>query len=465
MDINILQEHNPWWRRQEFILEDNYIVELKRQKYPYYHPLYQNLPVDKDGVLTVRGPRRIGKTTLLKLLIKRLLLNDNIEKEHVFFFPCDTLRDFKELEEMLRVYLDYIRPKSQKRLFIFLDEISFVRDWQRSIKLLKDSGRLKKTLVLLTGSNILDLKYSSERLPGRRGDIFPWDITFLPLTFNEFIHLVEPKLITLPLQSSLSLLPQFKKLFSDYLLVGGFPTTINEFFAKGYISNQTYEIFLAWIEGDLHKAGKSDISCYQILTRVFSHLTSPVSLYKLSREAGIASHTTVEEYLDILEKMFILSRLSYFSLEEKRLYFRKNSKIYFSDPFIFNTLLSKVKGFSGESFSYTSHFIQDLKNRPLLVENILAQHLKRSFSNLYFGRGKKDKEIDFVGYQKGKYSYFEAKYQKKVTLEELYWTKSILGRQKLTVLSQKDYQEGGIFLVPAEMYLGYAEEFLAGKQK
>lgn len=457
MDINILQEHNPWWRRPEFILEDNYIVELKRQKYPYYHPLYQNLPVDKDGILTLRGPRRIGKTTLLKLIVKRLLLNDKVEKENVFFFPCDSLKDFKELEEMLRTYLDYIRPKSQKRLFIFLDEISFVNDWQRSIKLLKDTARLKKVLVLLTGSNVLDLKYSSERLPGRRGDIFPWDITFLPLTFNEFINLVEPKLISLPLSFSLSLLPQFKKLFSDYLLVGGFPTTINEFFSKGYLASQTYEIFLAWIEGDLHKVGKSETSCYQILTRVFSHLTTPVSFYKLSKEAGIASHTTVEEYVDILEKMFIVSRLPYFSLDEKRLYFRKNSKIYFSDPFIFNALLSKVNGFSGESFSYSNHFIQDLKNRPMLVENLLAQHLKRSFSNLYFGRGKKDKEIDFVGFQKGKYSYFEAKYQKNVTAEEFYWTKNILGRGKLTILTQRDYEKGKISLVPAEMYLGYSD--------
>ncbi len=455
MNINYLQEHNPWWRRMEFILEDNYIVELKKQKYPFYHPIYQTLPINKDGILILRGPRRIGKTTLLKLLIKRLLLKEKIEKENVFFFPCDTLKDYKELEETLRLYLDYIRSKNQKRLFIFLDEISFVSDWQRGIKLLADTGKFKNVLILLTGSNVLDFKYSSERLPGRRGDIFPWDLTFLPLTFQEFINLIEPKLINTPLASSLSLLPKFQKLFTDYLISGGFPLTINEYFTKGYISTQTYEIFLAWIEGDLHKVGKSENSAYQILSRIFTHLTTPVSFYKISKEAGIASHTTTEEYLDILEKMFVIFRLPYFSLEEKRLYFRKNSKFYFVDPFIFNTLLAKIKGFTSESFAYNNRFIQDFKNWPLLIENALASHLKRRFINLYFGRASKDKEIDFVGFDKEKYIFFEAKYQKKVKENDFFWTKEILKKEKLTVLTQKDYQQGKFSLTPAEMFLGY----------
>lgn len=455
MDINILQEHNPWWRRPEFILEDNFIVELSRQKYPYYHPLYQDLPTNKDGVLTLRGPRRIGKTTLLKLLIKRLLLENKIDRENVFFFPCDTLGDFKNLEELLTLYLNYIRPKNSRRIFLFLDEISFVSEWQRTIKLLADTGKLKNALALITGSNILDLKFSSERLPGRRGEIFPWDITFLPLNFREFISLVEPNLISDPLSRSLALLPKFQRFFTDYLLCGGFPATINEYFTKGYISTQTYEIFSAWIEGDLHRVGKSETSAYQIIKRLFVHLTGPTSFYKLSREAGIASHTTVEEYLEILEKMFILFRLPYFSLEEKRAYVRKNSKIYFSDPFIFNTLKAKADGFSQNAFAYSKEFVNQTKNRPIFVENTTGHHLRRSFSPLYFGRSGKDREIDFVGLKEGKYSYFEVKYQNQVNQEEFPWTKNFLRQNHLTVLTKKDYQEGRIALIPAEMFLAY----------
>lgn len=455
MNINILQGHNPWWRRPEYILEDNFIAELERQKYPYHHPLYQTFPINKDGILTLRGPRRIGKTTLLKLLIKKLLLENRINKENIFFFPCDTISDFKELEEMLVYYLDYIRPKNEERLFIFLDEISFVAQWQRAIKLLADTGKLKKSLVLITASNILDLKFSSERLPGRRGEIFPWDITFLPLTFKEFIALVKPNLLDAPLSASLSLLPQFKKLFTDYLSCGGFPATINEYYAKGYIADQTYEIFLNWIEGDLHRVGKSEFSSYQIIKRLFVHLTNQVSFYKLSRETGIASHTTVEEYLEILEKMFILFRLPYFSLEQKHIYIRKNSKLYFSDPFIFNALKAKASGFSQEAFRFSQEHIFDLTTRPALIENTAALHLHQFVPNLYFGKSEADKEIDFVGFSQGTYSFFEVKYQKNVDGKDFSWAGKILGENKLIVLTQSNFSEGKISLVPAELFLGY----------
>ena len=451
-----IQEHNPWWRRPEFILEDNFIVELERQKYPFFHSLCRDLPTDKDGVLTLRGPRRVGKTTLLKLLIKRLLLEEKIEKENVFFFPCDTIKDFKELESLLNLYLDYIRPKTGERLFIFLDEISFVSEWQRTIKSLVDAGKLRNALCLITGSNILDLKYSSERLPGRRGEIFPWDIELRPLSFRQFVELLKPELLADPLSSSLSLLPEFQKLFSDFLLTGGFPVTINEYLAKGYISTETYEIFLAWIEGDLHKVGKSEELAYQIIHRLFVHLTSPVSLYKLSRESGIASHTTVEEYLDILEKMFLVFKVPFFSLDEKQIKTRKNRKLYFSDPFIFNCLKAKVEGFSQNAFSYLRDFVSKAEQKPFLVENTVGAHLKRQCPSLYFGRSGKDKEIDFVGFAEGVYSYFEVKYQTKVTPEEFSWTKGLAGGNELTVLSRKDYQKDQISLIPVELFLGYS---------
>lgn len=455
MNINILMEHNPWWRRPEYILEDSYIVEFSQQKYPFYHIFYTEMPLDKDGILTLRGPRRIGKTTLVKLLIRKLLLSNKVERENVFFFPCDTVKDYQELEEILTLYLDYIRPNTSGRLFIFLDEISFVKEWQRAVKLLSDTGKFKNTLVLITGSNILDLKFSSERLPGRRGEVFPWDIAFLPLDFHQFVKLIDPKILDDPLKFSLPLLPRFRKYLTDYLITGGFPATINEYYKKGFISVQTYEIFLAWIEGDLHKVGKSETSAYQIVKRLFSHLTSPVSFYKLSRESGIASHTTAEDYIDILEKMFILIRLPFFSLDQRQIIFRKNCKIYFADPFIFNCLKAKTEGFSDNPFTYTRNFIKDESNRPLLIENIVSSHLKKKYPSLTYGRSVKDKEIDFVGFTHKQYLYFEVKYQEKVETAQFQWVKNLLGKNRLSVLTKKDYLEGNISLIPADIFLAY----------
>lgn len=455
MNSTIFQEYNPWWRRPEFILEDIFLEELKRQKYPYYHPLYNDLPIDRDGILTLRGPRRIGKTTLLKLIIRRLLLDEKQEAENIFFFPCDTVENFRDLEEILRSYLDYIRPRSDARVFIFLDEISFVKEWQRAVKLLADSGRLRNALVLITGSSILDLKYSSERLPGRRGDILPWDHEFLPLTFREFITLLKPELLSDPLGKSLSLLPYFARYFSDYLLCGGFPLTINEYFEKGYISPQTYEIFLAWISGDLHHAGKSENFLYQIIRRVLVHLTTPVSFLKLSRESGVSSHSTAQEYIDILEKMYVLTKIHFFSLEQKQALFRKNCKIYFSDPFIFNCLKSRADGFSSTSFPHSKEYVLNDTHRPLLVENAVCLHLGRAFSPLYFGHSSREKEIDFVGMKNGSHSYFEVKYSAKVTEKDFSWVHNLIGTDRITVISRKDYHDNLIPIIPAEMFLAY----------
>lgn len=69
---------------------------------------------------------------------------------------------------------------------MFLDEISSVNNWQKSIKYLYDTGRLENAFVVLTGSSSYNLKKSSERLPGRRE--FGKDIVYLPVSFKEYIN-------------------------------------------------------------------------------------------------------------------------------------------------------------------------------------------------------------------------------------------------------------------------------------
>lgn len=453
MQISQLQQHNPWWRRPEYILDNPYIKELEKQQFVYFHPLYQSFPLKKDAVLTLRGPRRIGKTTLLMLLIKKLLLEKKVNPENILFYPVDLLVDFPELHELLTAYFDFIRPKNSQRLFVFLDEISFVSGWTRTIKSLADAGQLKKTTVLITGSNILDLKFSSERMPGRRGEVYPWDIKFLPLNFREYLALVKPEIQTETYLKAFGFLPEYQKFFTDYLLTGGFPATINQFYQQGYISPAVYEIFLSWIEGDLHKTGKSEKIAYRLIERLFLHLKTPISYYKLAKEAGLVSHATAAEYLEILEKMFIVISLPYFSLDERKVGYRKNQKFYFTDPFIFNALKTKIKGFVHNAFNYARETIVTEEEKPDLVENTTASHLYRTYQQFYYGRSAQ-KEIDFVGLHEGRYGFVEVKYQTKVLPSDFQWAEQLTAKNRLCVLTQKDYEENKIRLIPAEIFLG-----------
>ncbi len=96
----------------------------------------------------------------------RILLEKQIPPQQVFYFSLDRIEDFNQLYDLIECYLSRIRPTNTKRLYIFLDEISFVREWQRGMKALADEGRLKRTTVMLTGSNLLDIGKGAERLPG-----------------------------------------------------------------------------------------------------------------------------------------------------------------------------------------------------------------------------------------------------------------------------------------------------------
>ncbi|MGB8312829.1 MAG: AAA family ATPase [Halobacteriota archaeon] len=117
----------------------------------------------------LRGPRRIGKTTLLKLKIKSLL-EKGVAPQNVFFYPCDLLDTPRQLADVIDTYFSQLKS-DEGRAYLFIDEVSSLKDWQRAIKNFFDAGRLPGCTLLLTGSHSIDLKGASESLAGRRGDV------------------------------------------------------------------------------------------------------------------------------------------------------------------------------------------------------------------------------------------------------------------------------------------------------
>lgn len=448
-----IKANNPWWATKSVIEEDSLILEFEGQKYRYFHPLIKDFPMSSDAVITVRGPRRVGKSTLIRLIIKKLLLEKKIPKEAIFFFPCDRVSHYNDLFEVVKAYLDFARPRCNSRLFIFLDEISFVTDWQKAIKEMADTGLLKYSLVLLTGSSILDLKFGSEFLAGRRGKVYPADIFYYPLSFKEFVNLVEPDLVENVQVLALSYsLPKLKKLYYDFLITGGFPKTINEFYVLSRIENSTYETLLTWFENDLHKTGRSEVRAYELINNIIRTLTTPVSFTKLARDSAFASHFAVQEYIEILEKMFILFPINTFLIDQKKSDPKKNKKIYFSDPFIFNALY--LKGQERMENPYLqSKKIVDSDIFPNLVENSVAFHLRRLFPQLY--RGKiGNNEVDFVAKKEGKLFFYEVKYQNEIKISDFDYFFKRKPKNKLTVVSKKRiYNSSDVNLLPVEIFL------------
>jgi len=453
ISISVLQQHNPWWLRKELILDDVKILDYHQKKFQYIPEIVADYPINTDAILTLRGPRQIGKSTSLKLVIRKLLLDDNIPEKSIFYFSLDRIEDFNQLYELLSCYLDYIRPTNNYRLHLFLDEISFVREWQRCIKALADEGKLRNTTLLLTGSNTIDLMKGSERMPGRRGNLDKLDYNQLPLTFYDFIKLIEPKIDCNNIDNLIFSKNLLYARFREYLAVGGFPLAINLFYSQNYISSFAYQIYLNWIEGDIGRVGKSERNLYQIMSRVLTHLSTGVSWHSMSKEAGIASNKTVQEYIELLERMYVLYTIPFIDLSSKLPKYRKNKKIAFTDPLIFHCFSGSEKGISDSFFHTSLKYLDDSNQQGKLVESIIGRHIVHKFNNIYYWQGKK--EIDFVVHQKNKLRFFEVKYQEKVSTNEFEWfCKQFSKKDNLIVVTKKDIDDKHqIKLIPAPIFL------------
>lgn len=428
MKVDIL---NPWWKGKQHIQEDKHLKELEKKTYKWEPELLKNIRLSPNNIFSLRGPRQIGKTTLVKLLIKDLL--KRVDEKAVFFWNCDETTDFRELSLVLREFIEFSKINQVKEKYIFLDEVSRVKDWQRSIKSLEDSGELNDCCVFITGSHVLDIKHGMERLPGRTGKEGK-DYLLLPMTFRDFITLLNPEIVKKlkkisrvsikeindKIESAKPFDSELEILFKQYLITGGFPLVINEFFTSKNVPDYVYELYSKWITGDIVKWGKQEKILMQLLRSVITKQSSAISWDSLAKDSEIKSHKTVSSYVEVLENMFVLLTLYFFELDKKMPNFDKNKKLYFSDPFIYHVFNKKL-------------YFKENEVTPELVEATVISNLSRlSYEQLppsiYYWKNKK--EVDAVLKIKNDVIPFEIKYQAKISKQDYkglyYFKKGIL---------------------------------------
>lgn len=456
VEKSLLYSKNPWWVGAEIIKQDVRLRELALQKYKLPLNVSDRMDLSKDAIYTIRGPRQIGKSTLIKRIIEDLLLQKKVPPKNVFFFSCDMVEDYKELYSILDEYLSSWGANDLRK-YILLDEISFVDQWPRAIKDLKDSGELENTTCIFTGSNIIDIQNSGELLPGRRGAVPKWDFPILPIGFDVFVSVVAPELgIIDSEETAIHHIKKLNRLFDVYLLTGGFPRSINEYYQNGFIPSYVYELYLNWIYGDIHKLNKSDRVFNNIMEQILRTRGTPVSWNNLAKQAGVVSNATALEYVEILERMFVLFRAEFIDVSYKRANLKKNKKLYFLDPFICHALSAHILGIDDEPFSYSEKMLLDSSAKAGLVENVVGIDLFRRCNRIYYWQSKK--EVDFVVRDGSKLSFYEVKHQTKVREAEFGWFEKIFPDQKITVITANDFFEGkNMKLVPIVA-------FLAGKQ-
>ena len=351
-----LRKWNPWWGKTGI---DENIRGINRSMTPEVLDIL-NMRHIKDII----GVRRSGKTTVLYQIIEHLIKH-NIKPENIVFINFDdaTLNIAKLGDVLKTIYK--INPGIE---YLFLDEASEKKGWERWVRSLYDLRKFKQIFVTGSSASLLS-KEIGKVLTGRH-------ITFelFPFSFKEFLASKGWK--NFDENYLLGKRENLLHYLTDYLKNGGFPETLgkNELETKRILTN-TYNDIISRDIVSRYNADAEKVSrlAYYLLT----NFTGEYSYRKVARNVGI-DWETAEKYIGFLKDAFLVFSLDIFSFKV-RTQFKQNKKIYCID----NGLRNAV------SFRFFEVFGR-------LMENVVFLELKRRGRDVYYWKSKNGEEVDFV---------------------------------------------------------------------
>ena len=329
--------------------------------------------LQKGKVFVLMGPRRVGKTEL----IKRLLVHFDGK---VFSGSGDNL-DLREALSSQR--LQRINSALGSYDLIFIDEAQRIPDIGYSIKLLIDSSP-DKTIVL-TGSSSFELAGQlGEPLTGRQKQkrLFPLSVVELYEQFGGMRVL---------------------EILDGLLIFGSYPEVLNQ---ETRIDKTEYLHSLrdSYLLKDIFEfeSLKYSEKLFDLLKLLAFQIGNEVSLNELANSLGMAKQS-VERYISLLEKAFVVKRLGGFS-RNLRNEITKSSRYYFLDNGVRNAIINNFNPVESRND------IGMLWENFMVMERLKKQEYQRVFSNNYFWRTYDQKEIDLIEDRGGKLYAFEFKY-------------------------------------------------------
>ncbi len=353
MGLGDLIYMNPWWEGKE----DYHVRRWRKQKLHWQPKWLDRLSLKPFSLNFVLGPRQVGKTTGVKLLIQELL-KDN-PPEAVLYVNVEVLPSHRELLNLLREFQELTAKEGIKRGYIFLDEVTSLEGWWRGVKPLIDAGLLENDVVTVTGSSSLRVKRDIELFPRRKGS--GKTIEVMPLSFPEYVEVMGLERPELQREKVL-------KLFKDYLTTGGFPASIN---------GLPMEDLLGAYIGEIVCFGKSLEIAKEALAAVIKSAPSATSFRALAGMTYGYSYKVVQDYIEFFTELYILG-IAYLKQGNQVLY-KREKKFFFRDP-----LLARL-------FALWSG--TELKE-DVLYEWVVQEHLYRRFGEVYYYRNSY--EVDAV---------------------------------------------------------------------
>ena len=342
-------------------------------------PLYLDkiMPfVDTPFVKILTGVRRCGKSTILKMIIKKLKEENNVDDEQILSYRFDSM----EYEDVTTKEL-YQELKSKilqsKKTYLFLDEIHEIEGWEKVVNTLASDFDVD---IYITGSNSRMMSSEiSTYLTGRY-------ITFhiYTLSFEEY----------LTFKKSYTTLKDLKQEFSQYVQLGGFPATHLQDYSQDEVYTIVKDIYNSTIFSDIVRRNqvKKIDQLERVVKYTFNNIGNTFSAKSISNyfksEQRKIDNETVYSYLEKLQKAYILHKCSRYDLQGKDI-LKTQEKFYLADV----SLRYSVLGYTVDSIASS-------------LENIVYLELKRRGYDVYIGKIK-DKEIDFVATKQNEKIYVQ----------------------------------------------------------
>jgi uncharacterized protein len=328
----------------------------------------------KGKVVIIYGARQVGKTTLVKEILK------NYEGKSTFF-NCELLSVKQSLEtQEAEILKDFLGDNK----LIVLDEAQNVKNIGKILKIIIDT--YPEIQIIATGSSSFDLaNKTSEPLTGRA-------IRFIlsPLSLEEIKN--NSNIVELNAQ------------LENIMRFGTYPEV---FFASDEgAKDKLDEIASNYLYKDIlmFEGVKKPAVIIKLLQLLALQLGSEVSYSELATALGI-NRITVEKYIDLLEKCFVIFTLRALS-RNRRKEISKSVKIYFYDLGIRNSLIQNYNPLEVRSD------VGAIWENLMIVEKIKKNSYHKIYANLYFWRTYDQKEIDLIEERDGKFFAYEFKWKK-----------------------------------------------------
>lgn len=342
-------------------------------------PFYLNkiMPfVDTPFVKILTGVRRCGKSTILKMIQKKLKEEHHITDEQILSYRFDSMEyedmTSKELYQELKTKI-----LNTKKTYLFLDEIQEINGWEKVVNTLASDYDVD---IYITGSNSRMMSSEiSTYLTGRYVTFYIYT-----LSFDEY----------LTFKKSYSTIYNIKQEFNQYVRLGGFPATHLQEYSQDEVYTIVRDIYNSTIFSDIVRRNqvKKIDQLERVVKYTFNNVGNTFSAKSISNylksEQRKIDNETVYSYLEKLQKAYILHRCSRYDLQGKSI-LKTQEKFYLADI----SLRYAVLGYTIDSVASS-------------LENIVYLELKRRGYDVCIGKYK-DKEIDFVATKQNEKIYVQ----------------------------------------------------------